>query len=458
MPMSESEAQTSDDSSGRLDEAAVQMVLEDLKHLWFSGKSLSPSSNFAEAQARLNEVLDVVYETMRHIIPYDRMSVAFYNEETGLVVSLWVRSESEVKRVDKGYWAELKGSSLEPILRTGRPRIINNLEQHLAARPDSRATQDILKDGVMSNLTCPLRAGDRPIGLLFFSSRRPDTYLPSHIDTFLAVADSLSLAVEKVKYVYDLAQAKRNYGQILYFVAHELKAPLASIATIGATLTEGYLGKLTPEQSEKVQRMVANSNYLTNLVRDYLDLSQIETGELKYQPGPAVDLVEEVIRPMIEIQTPAARARGMTIETDLEYLVAPCDATLLKVVFNNLLGNAVRYGRENTKIVVRLVRRSFLDYADSGERTRHYWALCSVRNDGVGFSPEQKQKLFARFRRLHHPEHEGVTGSGLGLYISRQIVIRHGGEITAESEPGKWAEFRFRIPLLQDTPLGNAPA
>jgi len=434
-----------DDAVDPLHEAAVQMVLEDLKHLWFSGKSLF-------------EVLDVVYETMRHIIPFDRMSVAFYNEENGLVVSRWVRSETEVKRVDKGYWAELRGSSLEPILHTGQPRIINNLEAHLAARPDSKATQDILKDGVMSNFTCPLRAGNRPIGLLFFSSRKPDTYQPSHIDTFLAVADSLSLAVEKVKYLDDLAQAKHNYAQILYFVAHELKAPLASIATIGSTLTEGYVGKLTPQQSEKVQRMVANSVYLMNLVRDYLDLSQIESGELRYHPGPAVDLVEEVIRPMVEVQTPAAKARGMTIETDLEYLVAPCDATLLKVVFNNLLGNAVRYGREHTKILVRLVRRSVTDYADSGERFRQYWALFSVRNEGVGFALEQKQKLFARFQRLHHPEHKGVTGSGLGLYIARQIVIRHGGEITADSEPGKWAEFRFRIPLRQDAPLVNAPA
>jgi signal transduction histidine kinase len=374
-----------------------------------------------------------------------------------MVVSRWVRSEAEVKRVDKGYWAELRGSSLEPILRAGRPRIINDLEQHLAEHPDSRATQDILKDGVASNLTCPLRAGDRAIGLLFFSSRRRDTYQPSHIDTFLAVADSLSLAVEKVKYLDDLAQAKHNYAQILYFVAHELKAPLASIATIGQTLTDGYVGKLAPQQAEKVQRMVANSSYLMNLVRDYLDLSQIETGELKYHPGPAVDLVEEVIRPMVDIQTPPARARGMTIETDIEYLVAPCDATLLRVVFNNLLGNAVRYGREKTKITVRLVRRTFSDYSDSGEHVRQYWALFSVRNEGVGFTHEQKQKLFARFQRLHHPEHKGVTGSGLGLYISRQIVIRHGGEISADSEPGKWAEFRVRIPLRQDAPLVNAP-
>ncbi len=437
--MNESETHIQDDLTARLHEAAVQMVLEDLKHLWFSGKSLF-------------EVLDVVYETMRRIIPFDRMSVAFHNEETGVVTWRWVRSQQPVPVIDTGYWSVLKGSSLEPVLRTGRPRIINDYERYLVDHPDEKPSRDALREGIRSNLTCPLRAGSRFIGFLFFGSRQPNAYDPSHVNVFLAIADSLSLAVEKVKYIDDLAQAKRNYAQILYFVAHELKAPLASIATIGSTLTEGYVGKLTPQQTEKVQRMIANSNYLINLVRDYLDLSQIESGELRFNSSPAVDLVGDVIRPMIEVQAPAAKARGMSIETDLEYLVAPGDATLLRVVFSNLLGNAIRYGREHTAIAVRLVRRAFFDYTDSGERMRQYWALCLVRNDGVGFAPEQKQQLFARFQRLHHPEHKGVTGSGLGLYISRQIILKHGGEITADSEPGKWAEFRFRIPLRQEAP------
>jgi signal transduction histidine kinase len=360
--------------------------------------------------------------------------------------------------IDTGYWSVLKGSSLEPVLRTGRPRIINDYERYLVDHPDEKPSRDALREGIRSNLTCPLRAGSRFIGFLFFGSRQPNAYDPSHVDVFLAIADSLSLAVEKVKCIDDLAQAKRNYAQILYFIAHELKAPLSAIVTLGQTLTEGYVGKLAPQQSEKVQRMIANSNYLINLVHDYLDLSQIESGELRFNPSPAVDLVEGVIRPMIEIHVPAARARGMTIETDLEYLVAPGDATLLRVVFSNLLGNAIRYGREKAAVSVSLVRRAFFDYTDSGEQVRQYWALCSVRNEGVGFAPEQKQKLFARFQRLHHPEHKGVTGSGLGLYISRQIILKHGGEITADSEPGKWAEFRFRIPLRQETTLVNAPA
>ncbi|MEO0086204.1 MAG: GAF domain-containing sensor histidine kinase [candidate division WOR-3 bacterium] len=439
------EPSRSDQVSPELRQAAVNMVLDDLKHLWLSGKSLF-------------EVLDVIYETMRQLIPFDRLSVAFVNEETGLVVSRWVRSESEVRRVGTGYWAVLKGSSLEPILRTGQPRIINDLEQYLLSHPDSRATRDILQDGILANLTCPLRAAGRPIGFLFFASRRPGVYDAAHIETFAAVAEALTLAVEKVKYIDDLEQAKRNYAQVLYFVAHELKSPLASAVTIGQTLVEGYVGKLTPRQEEKVQRMVANCQYLLNLVRDYLDLAQIEAGEMHYRPRPEVELADEVVLPVLEIQAPSAAARKMTIVKDLEHLVAPGDPDLLRIVVNNLVGNAVKYGREGGVISISLVRRAFFDYDDSGQRQRRYWAQFTIRNDGAGFSPEQKQRLFARFQRLGRAEDKTTTGSGLGLYISRQIVVRHGGEISADSEAGQWAEFRFRLPLNQEPALVDVPA
>lgn len=434
--MSESETHIQDDFSDRLHGAAVGIVLEELKQLWLSGRSLY-------------EVLDALYDALYPIIPFDRLGVAFHNEETGLVSLRWVRSENKVAAIDKGYWAMLKGSSLEPILRTGRPRIINDYENYLADHPDSKSGRDALREGIRSNLTCPLRAGSRLIGFLFFSSRQPDSYDPSHVDIFLAVAESLSLAVEKVKLIDDIDQAKRNYAQVLYFVAHELKAPLASIVTIGQTLLAGYLGRLPGEQSERVERMVGNASYLINLVRDYLDLSQIETGEMSFHPEPAVDLVEAVIGPTVELQRPQAELRGMRIAVDTEYLAAPCDPALIRVVFNNLLGNAVKYGRQDGTVSVRLVRRAFSDFTDAGDRKRGWWALFSVRNEGPGFTPDQKQQLFARFQRLNHPEHKGVTGSGLGLYISRQIVLKHGGEITAESEPGNWAEFSFRIPLGQ---------
>ncbi|MBM3315744.1 HAMP domain-containing histidine kinase, partial [candidate division WOR-3 bacterium] len=391
-------------------------------------------------------------------IPFDRMAVAFHNEETGFVTQRWVRSETAAAHVATGYWAELRGSSLEPVLRTGRPRIINNLEHYLAAHPDSRNTREVLQDGVLSSLTCPLRAAGRAIGFLFFSSSRPDSYHDSHITVFEKVAEALNLAVEKVKYIDDLEQARRNYAQILYFVAHELKSPLSSVVTVGQTLTNGYLGPLTPAQAERVERMIENSNYLLNLVRDYLDLSQIESGEMKYRPQPAVDLVEQVVRPMLGIHLPPARDRGMEIHTDLEYLTAPGDPDLLKVVVGNLLGNAVKYGREAGHIWVSLVRRAFSDYDDAGRRRRAWYAYFSVRNEGAGFTLDQKQQLFARFQRLNQPALRAARGSGLGLYISRQIVLRHGGEISADSQPGIWAEFHFRIPLKQEPSLADVPA
>lgn len=432
-------------TSGRLHDAAVAMVLEDLRHLWSSGKSLY-------------EVLDVIYDALRPIIPFDRMAVAFHNEETGLVTQRWLRSEQPARHLTTGYWAELRGSSLEPILRTGRPRIINNLEHYLAAHPDSRNTRGILQDGILSSLTCPLRSAGKVIGFIFFSSGQPDTYHESHIATFEKVAAALNLAVEKVKYIDDLEQVKRNYAQILYFVAHELKSPLSSVVTIAQTLTGGYLGQLTPAQTERIERIVQNATHLINLVRDYLDLAQIESGEMKFRPRPAVDLVDDVIRPTLEIHLPAAAARDMQVHTDLEYLTCPGDPDLLKIVVSNLLANAIKYGRTGGHVWVSLVRRAFFDYDDTGERHRAWYAYFSVRNEGEGFSPEQKPKLFGRFQRLDHPVSKQAKGSGLGLYISRQIILRHGGEISADSEPGIWAEFHFRLPLKQEPTLANIPA
>jgi signal transduction histidine kinase len=116
-----------------------------------------------------------------------------------------------------------------------------------------------------------------------------------------------------------------------------------------------------------------------------------------------------------------------------EDLEVYADNTLLRVVYDNLISNAVKYGREGGRIE--------LD-ARSGE-DQH---TLSVFNEGRGISPEQKPKLFKKFSRLDSPEYSKEKGTGLGLYICREIVAEHGGEIWAESEEGEWVRFSFTLP------------
>ncbi len=155
----------------------------------------------------LGEVLDFVYRSFRGLLPYERIGLSLLEGHPPAVQvrSFWVRSDAADVRLGEGYAAPLAGSSLETIVRTGEPRILNDLEAYLARHPASGSTRLIVEEGMRSSLTCPLVASGTPVGFLFFSSRTPGTYAGVHVATFQALAGVLSLAVER----------GRLYGQLL---------------------------------------------------------------------------------------------------------------------------------------------------------------------------------------------------------------------------------------------------
>lgn len=126
--------------------------------------------------------------------------------------------------------------------------------------------------------------------------------------------------------------------------------------------------------------------------------------------------------------------RKMEIVTEFEGdPVIDGDPNLLKILVGNLVNNAIKYGYEGTPVRLKLA-------LEDGE------LRFSVRNEGVGISPEDLGRLFKRFERLRQKGTEGVKGSGLGLYICKTVVDKHKGRIWAESEPGKWVEFFVALP------------
>lgn len=152
----------------------------------------------------LDEALDCVYETFRSVIPYERIGVAFLEEEDTFVRAYWSRSDTSSSGITKGYSARMAGSSLQTVLDTNRPRILNDLVAYLEQHPDSASTRLMVKDGMRSSLTCPLVAFGNPVGFLFFSSRNPNTYKEIHQDVFLKIADQLSVIIEKARLIQQL--------------------------------------------------------------------------------------------------------------------------------------------------------------------------------------------------------------------------------------------------------------
>lgn len=394
------------------------------------------------AKPTLVDVVDFLFDETQDLIPCDRMSFAFVDDGQR-VTSRYTRADYEPVLLRTGYSEDLHDSSLERVLATGTPRLIGDLERYAREHPGSRSSRLLVKEGVRASLTCPLVVEGRIVGFIFRSSRQPGVYTRRHVELTMAVTERLGQAVEKAWRIEQLEEANRAYFELLGFVSHELKSPVASLVTDARVMTEGYLGDLDDRQREQVERIAQKGEHIIDLVREYLDLARVESGELTLDVRPDVDLVADVVAPSVDLIGAQVAAEGADLVVDVPRSLPPveCDPALLCIVVTNLLGNAVKYGAPGGSIRLSVQR-------GPSELTLKVW------NQGPGFPSSQRGRLFRRFSRLTTPELKRRRGTGLGLYNARRIIQLHNGRIGADSEEGSWAEFWFSIPQ----PLGLEPA
>lgn len=382
----------------------------------------------------LGDIIRFLIDTVQPLIPCDRIGLSFFEEGGSRMVLKCVVARYEPLFLDEGYTADLQGSSLDRVFNAGMPRVIDNLEAYATLHPQSESTQLLLKEGVMSSMTCPLMVDDRPVGLLFFSSKTKNAYTDRELRLHLLIAERLSQAVEKASRIEALSASINAYMEMLSFVSHEIKSPLDSIISLGTTLIQGYFGEVDEKHRGYIERMVQKAVYLRGVSNDYLNLSRFETGNVTLQAAP-VDFIGAVVNEAIDIARPQSEEKKMSIRlvTQSGELTVPCDQRLMLVVMNNLVSNAIKYGNPGTQVTVT---------AGVGEGL----FTVSVRNEGPGFTQEQKKLLFKKFSRLPSEALLKQKGSGIGLYICWKIMQLHKGRISAESEPGKWTEFRIELP------------
>lgn len=221
---------------------------------------------------------------------------------------------------------------------------------------------------------------------------------------------------------------------LMAIVSHELKSPISSVHTNAETLYGGYLGELDPAQQKTIESILRNCQYLEDIIRNYLDLSKMDLENLE-SFNKRVDLVNDVVLRIVQIPEYSKNIKQIEITTNFKVTpVINGDPNLLEIVVTNLVNNAIKYGKPNTKIEV------CIDEDDKN-------FIFSIFNEGVGISKDDiENKLFKKFSRLKQEGTEGVKGSGLGLYICKKIIEKHNGKIWAESEPGKYVKFYFSLP------------
>jgi len=387
------------------------------------------------SKASLEEIINFLFIETQSVLPTDRMAVSFFEEDGNILSMYYVVASYKELHLKEGYRADISNSSLYEIFKSVYPRIIGDLELYYKKNPKSKTTELLLKEGIMSNMTCPLLVNGRPIGLLFRSSKEPHAYSEESINFHFKIIERISQAVEKTYIIKQLQNTLNSYLETLSFVSHELKSPLDSIITLGNTLTAGYFGKVDEKISPYIQRMVKKAQYLRGISDEYLTLSQIENQNIKLKILE-VNFIVDILQDSIEIITPLANEKNIKIEIIKEDIPPIfCDMNQIKIVVNNLLSNAVKYSNENGLVKITVSK-------DSRNLNVSIW------NNGPGFPDAAKNQLFRKFSRIDKKELLSRKGTGIGLYSVWKIIKLHKGKIVADSEEGKWAEFSFSIPAF----------
>jgi PAS domain S-box-containing protein len=226
--------------------------------------------------------------------------------------------------------------------------------------------------------------------------------------------------------------------KLLSHVSHELRTPLTAIYIFTTNLLDGVYGDLTSHQHEHLTLALDNVQQLKSMVSDLLDISRVETHKLTLEPQHlnVAKLIDEVLSTCLT----NAAVKNVTLRSD----VAPsvpfiwADPARVRQILINLIDNGIKFAPRSGSVTV--ASRPYVE---------NEGFLClSVSDTGCGISTENREIVFDRLSQVSPPTEASRSGLGLGLFISRELVSRHGGRIWVESEPGQGSIFYFTLPVF----------
>ena len=287
---------------------------------------------------------------------------------------------------------------------------------------------------IKANLIVPIFLKDKIWGMLFVHQcSAPRQWHQFEVDLLQQLANQLSIALAQAElleqetcYSQELARSNAELEQFAYVASHDLQEPLRTLASYAKLLSRRYSGQLDDRADRFIQYIVEEALRMQALINDLLRYSRVGRQAQNFAPCDTRAVFGMVVSRLQE----AIATSGATVTCgDLPTVIA--DERQLVQLFQNLIGNAIKYRSQEPPVVqVGAVRQE-------GE-----W-LFWVRDNGIGIDPKYAERIFVIFQRLHTQEE--YSGTGIGLAIAAKIVERHGGRIWVESESGQGATFYFTL-------------
>ncbi|MBL4675095.1 MAG: PAS domain S-box protein [Mucilaginibacter sp.] len=283
---------------------------------------------------------------------------------------------------------------------------------------------------VVSYLAVPvISKSSEVIGGLFLGHPEPAKFTKEHENLVVSVASQASIALDNAKLYEEIQKLNSKKDEFIGLASHELKTPMTSL--------NGYLQIIDRSLGEDdrnksfIKKALIQINKLSDLISDLLDVSKIEAGllPLNYSDFHLDQMVDEVV----ELMQHSTKSHSIVICATETKLLISADKQRLEQVIINLLSNAIKYSPEADHINVTLS-------ADS----KH--AIIEVQDFGIGINKEQQRRIFSRFYRVEDVASH-ISGLGIGLYISNEIINRHNGKLSVNSNAGKGSTFRVEVPV-----------
>lgn len=322
-------------------------------------------------------------------------------------------------------------------LRTGKSHLYEEITVDMIP-PEQRDADRVrlLEElGLRSAVAVPIAVRGKIWGSISFvtaESRR--RYTQHDLEMAEKLARLVAIALDDERMYREATEAARAREELLQVMSHDLRNPLSSVLLKAAQITR-LLQSAEGTENLRVLRAAEGiadaSKQMRGLIEDLTDLSRIDTGnrlQVEVRPEEAVELT----RSAIETHRPLAVARNVTLAADLpnERIAIACDRDRVHQVFANLIGNAMKFSRDDGSILVRVTKTNSE-------------AVFAIADNGPGISPEYSRMLFNRYWQAKLMK----EGLGLGLYVAKGIVEAHGGRMWLETETGCGSTFHFSLPL-----------
>ncbi len=408
-------------------------------------KTLAQTTARLQEPVDLNDTLRMIAEGLNMLVPFHEISVYLVDWERNLLVPVYATGPyaNEVM-ADVGPITGLAGE----VARTGKVEIV----------PDSMDDQrvedipGIEEEEVRQTMMCiPLKSKAGEVeGVLDLYRDKSNKFTEAEWEIAEPFAAHAAIALENArlreelranfesvhKAFEDMKELDKAKDSLVNTISHELRTPLTTILGYLEMANEGMYGETSPKLKEKMHAMVSSVNRINALVGKMLEMSRLQDGTLTLdlEPVNLAMLAREVVK---ELESDVARKRHtLSVMFGNELPVVQADRLRMHDVIFNVVHNAIRYTGEGGRITIG---------ADILGGRVHIW----VKDTGQGITDEDKKKVFDRFFLADEGLAREDERVGIGLYVSREIVRKHGGDMWFESRDGAGSTFHFSLPLKQ---------